>query len=390
MSLYVSLKGPLSSKVAACHSSVCLQVSHDRVPSARSSARSMHDSFTVDSPIPGERQVFSRPADQEPASSFVQTSYSGTALPPLPEFPTYTGEATQMGMSNPLFGEQSSATDVMDDTEQEPQPLSRAMSRSLSQPYTVQPQEAYNAYSATAQGQEDLALAAQNDAGADDYSREQHSLVPSAADSSLAEPVYPYATPNTLAPPRQGFDPALYTSTASAQAAGTAAGPDSLRQASSFMLHPHQAGSPMDPPGSPPRSARSTTEMQKPPPTTPGVVDSSHHSFQLQDSDNFTPVHSPARRPSRSSSSGQPTHQQAVRRSSSDMQYMQPAAGGVHAGHEDGEDQQSYASSREYHYDEGDYREQYTAASRPASGQRRQRSHPPRPYSPMPGRVSAN
>lgn len=357
---------------------LCLQVSHDRVPSARSSARSMHDSFTVDSPIPGERQVFSRPADQEPRNSFVQSSYSNSALPPLPEFPIYSGEAVQAGMSNPLFGEEASATDVTDGPEQEAQPVYPAMSHSVSQPYAVQPQDAYNAYSAHAQQQDDLATA---DAG--DYSMLQHSIVPSADVSRTAEPVYPYAAPSTLAPPRQSSDTAPYTSTASAQSPDTAAAPNSLRQAANFTLHHQQAVSSVDPPASPSRSARSSAEMLSPPPTTPGVVDSPHHSFQLPDSDGFTPVHSPLRRPSRSSSSGQPTQH-----NSSDMQYMQPAPGGMRGGHEAAADQQGYASSREgYHYDGGDYREQYAAASRPASGQRRQRSHPPRPYSPMPGRV---
>lgn len=344
----------------------------------------MHDSFTVDSPIPGERQVFSRPADQEPADSFVQSSYSSSALPPLPEFPTYTGEMAQTGMSNPLFGEERSAIDVAAVSEQEAQPLYPAMSCSLSQSHAVQPQDAYNAYFAHSQQQGGLASAAQDDTDAGDNSMVQHTLVPSADVPSTAEPVYPYAAPSTLAPPRQSSDTAPHTSTASAQSPDTAAAPDSLRQAASSTLHPQQARSTLGPPGSNPRSARSTTEMQSPPPTTPGVVDSAHYSFQLPDSDNFTPVNPPVRRPSRSSSSGQP-----IQRNSSDMQYMQPAAGGMHRGHEAAEDQQGYASSREgYHYNEGDYQEQYAASSRPVSGQRRQRGHPPRPYSPMPGRVS--
>ena len=361
----------------------------------------MHDSYTVESPIPGERQVFSRPADQEPANSFMQSSYSGGGLPPLPEFPAYTaGSAVQTGMSNPLFGEQESSPDVVGDSEQDAQPSPQVFSHSLSQHYAAQPQATYNAYSsdleaATAkEGQAHTSRTAQ-DPVADDYSQEP---VPAAAVSSSDQTVHSFAALTTLALPRHSSDTASHI-TASAQSADLAAAPNSFRQAPSFTLHSQQ-GSVMEPPGPPSRSARSTTEMQSPSPTTPGVVDSAHSPFQLPDSQAFTPVHLPASRPSRtsnasessrpqSSSSVQPVYQQAAPHSSSDMQYMQPEA--VRAVYQDAEEQQSYASSREGYEDgEEDYREQYVAASRPTSAHRQQvsgRSHPARPYSPVPGRV---
>ncbi|KAL0033067.1 hypothetical protein WJX79_000895 [Trebouxia sp. C0005] len=107
------------------------KVSHDRVPSARSSARSMHDSYTpMDSPIPGERQVFLRPSEQE----FVQGSYLNGGLPPLPEFPAYNGNPMQSGTANPLYGEESAADDVA-----EPEPdQSQAFGQSYAAPADYQ------------------------------------------------------------------------------------------------------------------------------------------------------------------------------------------------------------------------------------------------------------
>ena len=380
----------------------CHQVSHDRVPSARSSARSMHDSFTVESPIPGERQVFSRPADPEAPNSFMQTSYSGGGLPPLPEFPAYSaGSAVQTGMSNPLFGE-----DVADESEQDPRPSSQAadLSRSLSQPYAAQPQAAYYAYSSNAEaaaaeeGHDAELTQMVQDSGAHDYSQECNSSA--AASSTAAEPVHLYAAATPSALPRQSSDTAPYMSAASGQSDAAAAAPNSLQQAPSFHLHSLQQPA-MHHHRAPSRSARSTNEMLITSPTTPAVVDDAHSVFQVPGSQDSTPAHLPARRLSSQTSvsqrstpqpfsSAQPASQQGAPHSSSDMQYMQPAA--VHGGYQDGaEEQRSYASSREVHdQGEGDYREQYAAASRPASAQRRQgpgHGHPPRPYSPMPSRT---
>ena len=383
----------------------CHQVSHDRVPSARSSARSMHDSFTVESPLPGERQVFSRPADIEAPNSIVQTSYSGGGLPPLPEFPAYSAvSAVQTGMSNPLFGEGESSPNVADESEQDPLPSSQAahFSRSLSQPYPAQPQAAYYAYSSNAEAsaaeeaqQNDLAQTAQG-SGADDYGQDHGS---SAAVSSTAEPVHLHAAASTSALPCHSSGTAPDMSTASGQSADAAAGPDSLRQASSFNLH--SAGGPATHHHeSPSGTARSTSEMLSPSPITPAAVDKAHNVFQMPGSQHSASGDVPARRLSsqtsavsqrstpQPASSVQPPARQGASHSSSDMQYMQPVA--VHGVYQDGaEEQQSYASSREV-YDQGeeDHREQYAAASRPAFAQRQQvpgRGHPPRPYSPMPG-----
>ena len=362
----------------------------------------MHDSFTVESPIPGERQVFSRPADLEAPTSFVHTSYSGGGLPPLPEFPAYSaGSAVQTGMSNPLFGEEESSSDVADESEQEPRPSSQAadFSRSPSQPPAAQPQAAY-AYSSNAEvpapQDEELTQPVQ-DSSADDYSQEYGTSA--AVFSVAAEPVHPYAAASALALPRQSSHTAPYKSTAPEQAAAAAAALNSLHQASSFNLHNQQEPA-INHHGAPSRSARSTSEMLSPSPVTFAVVDSAHSVLQMPGSQNLAPAHLPARRlssqtsavsqrsTSQPSSPAQPASQQAALHSSSDMQYMQPAA--VHEGYQDAaEEQRSYASSREvYDQEEGEYREQYAAGSRPASAQRRQahgRGHPPRPYSPTPG-----
>ena len=91
----------------------------------------MHDSYTpMDSPIPGERQVFLRPSEQE----FVQGSYPNGGLPPLPEFPAYNGYSVQSGTSNPLYGEESAADDV---TDPEPDP-SQAFGQSYAAPADYQ------------------------------------------------------------------------------------------------------------------------------------------------------------------------------------------------------------------------------------------------------------
>lgn len=82
------------------------QVSHDRVPSARSSARSIHNSYhPAESPIPGDRQVFSRPYEHD--TSLFTSQNSG--LPPLPEVTAYPAgfSAMESAMSNPLYGGES-------------------------------------------------------------------------------------------------------------------------------------------------------------------------------------------------------------------------------------------------------------------------------------------
>ena len=367
----------------------------------------MHDSFTLESPIPGERQVFSRPTDLEAPTSFVQPSYSGGGLPPLPEFPAYSmGSAVQTGVSNPLFGEEGSSPDVADGSEQEPWASSQAagLSHSLSQPEAVQPQAAYHAYSSSAEAaaaeesQAGELTQTLQDSGAEDYSQEHKCA---AVASTAADPEHPYAAASTLALPRQGSVTPPLVSPASGQSAAAAAAPNSLCQASSFNLH-NQRGPAMDH-REPSRSARSTNEVLSPSPITSGVVDDAHSIFQMPDSEDRVPAQLSARRLSsqtvpqhsmlQPSSSAQPASQRAALRSSSDMLYMQPAA--AHEGYQDGpEEQRSYASSREmYDQGEGDSREQYAAASRPASAQRRQapgRGHPPRPYCPMPGRPSCS
>lgn len=366
----------------------------------------MHDPHTAESPISGERQVFSRPADLEAPTSFVQTSYSSGGLPPLPEFPGYlAGSAVQSGMSNPLFAEgEESSPDVADDSEQQAQPSSQAADSSHSQPNAVQPQAAYYAYSSNTEaaaaeaGQDELFLTGQ-DSGGDDYGLDQPFPAALSSPAESVQPYYAAASPSAL--PRHSSDTAPYMSTASGQSADAAAVSNSLPQARSY----NQQASAMDYFVSPSRSARSTSEMQSPSPATPTVVDTTHGGFQLPGSQAFAPAHLPVRRLSsqtsalsqrstpQACSSAQLASQQAASHSSTDMPHMQPAA--VHGVYQDGaEDQGSHASSREENGQgegEGDYyREQAAAAaSRPASAQRRQgpgRSHPPRPYSPMPGR----
>lgn len=92
------------------------QVSHDRVPSARSSARSIHDSYRpADSPIPGDRQIFSRPYEHD-INTFAS---QGMGLPPLPQVPNgpTSFSVTQSAMSNPLFAGES--VESLQDDEQD-------------------------------------------------------------------------------------------------------------------------------------------------------------------------------------------------------------------------------------------------------------------------------
>ena len=366
----------------------------------------------MDSPIPGERQIFSRPVEQEPANSLVQGSWSSSGLPPLPEFPTYpTGSAMQAGMSNPLFGEEDFAADVIDESEQQPMPA-QGFSHDVSQPYTAQPQDADNAhalhpYSSLEEQAEEVqaeaALTEQDDAN--DYTMQHEYSIPTAAMESPADSVHTSAVQSMLAVPRQSADhnphsppaPELYPS-------DSVSGQNSLRQTRSFT--PHTQPEPaIQLPSSQPRSARSTAEIHSASPTTPGVSDTgAHGAFELPHAHAFMPAYPPASRshaggatqysrPQSASLQPPMDHQAPARRSSDQqqhMQNMQPAA--AHGMYQDATDPRDHPYSiREQDYQEEDYREQYVAASRPASMQRRPgRSQPPRPYSPMPGRVAAS
>ncbi|KAL0054463.1 hypothetical protein WJX82_009210 [Trebouxia sp. C0006] len=193
------------------------KVSHDRVPSARSSARSMHDSYTpMDSPIPGERQVFLRPSEQE----FVQGSYPNGGLPPLPEFPAYNGNAMQSGTSNPLYGEESAADEV---AEPESDP-SQAFSQSYAAPADYQhANDQYSQQHPSAHAQPtvtDYTAAAETQLGLDypvqgaadrgivdgDYSHERYSADQSHNLEQHTEDVYSQSVPSMLTVPRQSSE----------------------------------------------------------------------------------------------------------------------------------------------------------------------------------------
>ena len=379
----------------------------------------------MDSPIPGERQIFSRPVEQEPANSLVQGSWSsGGGLPPLPEFPTYpTGSAMQAGMSNPLFGEESAA-DVAEESEQQAV-LAQELSHGVSQPYAAQPQDtadnaqAMNSYSTTKEQadaeelQTEAALSESQDAVSNDDAMQHEYSTPTAAMASTADLVYTHAAPSMLAVPRQSAEASPHPFPASGlyPDSAPASGQNSLHQTRSFTPHTQpEPGPVMQQPTPQPRSARSTAELHSPSPTTPGVTDSSAHgAFDQPHAHAFMPVYPSASRSQagaaaqysrpQSASSQPPVYHQGPARRSSDqqqqhMQYMQPAA--AHGMYQDVSDQQGHAHSigeQEYQEEEDDYREQYTAASRPASMQPRQahgHSQPPRPYSPMPGRVACS
>ncbi len=405
------------------HSNLCcyllLQVSHDRVPSARSSARSMHDSYTpMDSPIPGERQVFSRPAEQDHPSSFTQGSFSSGGLPPLPEFPAHsTAAAMESGMSNPLYGEESAA-DLVD----EPEAVTlQGFGQSYAAPIQYDhADEQYGAeptamdYSAAAASQDGVnypeQVAANRFTGGD-YSHEQYSAHPTSGLEHNAESAGYSQPPSMLSVPHQVTESIPSNS--------------HTRQLSSFES-PSQPAMVSEQPGSRSRSARSTTEIVSPSPTTPGGVDSVHGFQPCHD---FVPTYPPASRsqagtvyqssrPQSASSVQLASHHSGpTSRRSSDrpMQDMQPAAP-VHAMYQEeryghsptpaaaSEAAPAHARSRggansrggsarsrsEYQHQEEEYSEQYAApASRPGSAQTRQRGHsrgyPPRPHSPAPG-----
>ena len=394
-------------------------MSHDRVPSARSSARSMHDSYTpMDSPIPGERQVFLRPSEQE----FVQGSYPNGGLPPLPEFPAYTGTSMQSGTSNPLYGEESTADEV---TEPEPDPP-QAFGQSYAAPADYQhANEQYSHQHSSAYAQPtgtDYTAATEIQLGLDhpvqgaadsgivgsDYSHERYSADQRHSLEQDTEETYSQPVPSMLTVPHQSSE--------------SASGKDRAHQLSTYdapSQHDGVSGQPAsrswsarstaEQPASASRSARSTAEVASPSPVTPGGIDNIHN-FDHPGHPSFTPTYPPASRSQagavfqsgrlQSASSVQPVSRQTSSGRSSDhsVQYMQPAPG--HAVYEEDDYQEPTArggypgSSRGgYQQPEEDYREQHAArSSRPGSARTRQRGQrgdsqgqPPRPYSPAQG-----
>lgn len=391
------------------------------MPSARSSARSMHDSYTpMDSPIPGERQVFLRPSEQE----FVQGSYPNGGLPPLPEFPAYNGNPMQSGTSNPLYGEESAADDV---AEPEPDP-SQESGQSYAAPADYQhadEQHSHQYPSAYAQPTvTDYTAAAEIQLGLDhpvqgaadsgivdgDYSHERYSADQSHGLEPDTEEMYSQPVPSMVTVPRQSSESVsgsgrahqLSTYDAPSQHDGVS------EQAASRSW---SARSSAEQPAGASHSARSTAGIASPSPVTPGGIDSIHN-FEHPGHPSFTPAYPPASRSQagavsqsgrpQSASSVQPVSRQSSSRRSSDhpVQYMQPAP--VHAVYEEDDYQEPTArggypgSSRGgYQQPEVDYREQHAArSSRPGSARTRQRGQrgesqgqPPRPYSPAQGAI---
>ena len=389
------------------------------MPSARSSARSMHDSYTpMDSPIPGERQVFLRPSEQE----FVQGSYPNGGLPPLPEFPAYNGNAMQSGTSNPLYGEESAADEV---AEPESDP-SQAFSQSYAAPADYQhANDQYSQQHPSAHAQPtvtDYTAAAETQLGLDypvqgaadrgivdgDYSHERYSADQSHNLEQHTEDVYSQSVPSMLTVPRQssesvsgsGHARQLSTYDAPSQHDGVSG------QAASRSW---SARSTAEQPAGASHSARSTADIASPSPVTPGGIDNIH-SFDHPGHPSFTPAYPPASRSQagavsqtgrpQSASSVQPVSRQTSSGRSSEhpVQYMQPAP--VHAVYEEDDYQEPAArggypgSSRGgYQQPEEDYRGQHAArSSRPGSARTRQsgqrggsQGQPPRPYSPAQG-----
>ena len=372
----------------------------------------MHDSYaTMDSPIPGERQVFSRPSEQDTPSSFVQGSFSSNGLPPLPEFPAYNGiaSAMQAGMSNPLFGEESAA-DSVDDLQQE----NAALSHSFGQPYITQPQreyadEQYGSETSYSQ-QAPASLSAGQEEGHDDASHpEQDAAEPFAAQQFAEEQDYTEGQNPTALRPLDSHAESQYCepvpSMLMVPAHHSANAPPShthTHRQSSFES-PTQTGSVVsEQPGSRARSARSTAELLCPSPTTSGLADSIH---SFAPSNDFSPAYPPAShnqagtvyQTSRPQSASSVSHPSASGRSSGHVvQHMLPES--PHSMYHQEDDQQPaaaalHASSRAgYTYHEEDYRDQVARpVSRPVSARSRQmhnRGHPPRPHSPAPGTSS--
>ncbi|DBA72740.1 TPA: hypothetical protein ACH3X2_010134 [Trebouxia sp. C0005] len=391
------------------------KVSHDRVPSARSSARSMHDSYTpMDSPIPGERQVFLRPSEQE----FVQGSYLNGGLPPLPEFPAYNGNPMQSGTANPLYGEESAADDVA-----EPEPdQSQAFGQSYAAPADYQhADEQYSHQHSSAYAQPtvtDYTAAAATQLGLDhpvqgaadrgivdsDCSHERYSADQSHGLEQHIEEVNSQPVPSMLTVPRQSSE--LVSGSGHAHQLSTYDATSLHGVSGQAASRSWSARCSAEQPADASHSARSTIDIASPSPVTPGGVDNIHN-FDHPGHPSFTPAYPPAShsqagavsqsgRP-QSASSVQPVLRQNSSGHSSNhpVQYMQPAP--VHAVYEEDDYQEPTArggkpgSSRGgYQQPEEDYRGKHAArSSRPGSARTRQRGQridsqgqTPRPYSP--------
>ena len=379
----------------------------------------MHDSYTpMDSPIPGERQVFLRPSEQD----FVQGSYPSGGLPPLPEFPVYNGNSMQSGTSNPLYGEESAADDMADPEPDPSQAFNQSYAASAEyqhadEQYSHQhssacAQPTVTEYTAAAETQLGLDHPVQHAANRDkldiDYSHERYSADQRHSLKQHIEEVYSQPVPSKLTVPRQssesvsgsGHDQQLSTYDALSQHDGVSG------QAASRS---RSARSSAEQPAGAPHSARSTADIASPSPVTPGGIDSAHN-LDHPGHPNFTPAYPPASRSQagavsqsgrpQSASSVQPVSRQTSSGRSSDhpVQYMQPAP--VHAVYEEDDYQEPTArggypaSSRGGHQQpEEDDRGQHAArSSRPGSARTRQRGQrgdsqgqPPRPCSPAQG-----
>ncbi len=368
----------------------------------------------MDSPIPGERQVFLRPSEQE----FVQGSYPNGGLPPLPEFPAYNSNPMQSGASNPLYGEASAADEV---AEPEPYP-SQAFSQShaasadyqhANDQYSHQHPSAYAQPTVT-----DYTAAAETQLGSDypvqgaadrgvvvsDYSHEKYSADQSHGLERHTEDVYSQPAPSMLAVPRQSSE--SVSGSGHAQQLSTY---DALSQHDGVSGQPvsrsWSARSSAEQPAGASHSARPTADIASPSPVTPGGTDSTHsfdHPGYPPASRSQAGAVSQSGRP-QSASSVQPVSRQTSSGRSSDhpVQYMQPAP--VHAVYEEDDYQEPTArggnpgsSSRGgYQQPEEDYRGQHAAcSSRPGSARTRQKGQrgdsqgqPPRPYSPAQGAI---
>ena len=380
----------------------------------------MHDSYTpMESPIPGERQVFSRPSEQDTPSGYVHTSYSNGVLPPLPEFPAYS--EVQSGMSNPLYGEESAA-DQADEPEHADMMSSHGYGQSYAAPLSVehipeqygdeQPsvysQPLATDYSAGADSQGGIGHPDQHAAyishSGNAYSHQDHSEDQTTGMDHGTIAAYSQPTPSMLAVPS-------HSSESFSGHANQLSKSDSLSQQGVIAEQPHSwsrsARSSAEQAGRASHSARSTREVLSPSPVTPGGTDSVH-SFEPPSQPISTPAYPLASRSQagaasqsgrpQSTSSVQPVSRPTTSRQSPShpVQHMQPAS--AYATYQEEEDYQEPAAAGGhpgsrgggYHQQEEDYRQQYAVqASRPGSAQTRRRGHsrgpPSRPYSPTPG-----
>lgn len=373
----------------------------------------------MDSPIPGERQVFSRPSEQDTLSGYGHTSYSNGVLPPLPEFPAYS--EVQSGMSNPLYGEESAA-DQADEPEHADMMSSHRYGQSYAAPVsveyvpeqyddeqpTVYSQPSATDYSTGADSQGGISHPDQHAAyishDGNAYSHQGHSAEHATDMDHVTVAGYSQPTPGMLAVPSP-------SSESYPRHANQLSKSDSLSQQGVIAEQPHSwsrsARSTAEQPGRVSHSARSTREVLSPSPVTPGGTDSVH-SFEPPSQPISTPAYPPASRSQAgaASQSGRPLSTSSVQPVSRPttshqipnhpVQHMQPAS--AYATYQEEEDYQEptaasgYPGSRGggYHQQEEDYRQQYAVqASRPGSAQTRRRVHsrgpPSRPYSPTPG-----